>query len=68
MKPLLAGDVHESFASAIAERESAGRKTEFTFVGLRSADLLQAGLKGRTAEITVKFVSEMISATRDAAG
>jgi predicted lipid-binding transport protein (Tim44 family) len=68
LKPLLAVDVHESFAAAITDRESAGRKTEFTFVGLRSADLIQAGLRGRTAEITVKFVSEMISATRDAAG
>lgn len=68
LKPLLAEDVYASFEAAIAERERAGQKVDFSFVGLKQAKLEEAGLRGRIAEVTVRFVSELISATRDAAG
>ena len=68
LQPLLAPDVYQSFEQAISSRETAGHKTEFTFVALRAAEFANATLQGRIAEVTVKFVSEMISATRDAAG
>jgi predicted lipid-binding transport protein (Tim44 family) len=68
LKPLLADEVYASFDEGIASREKAGHKVEFSFVGLKQANLEEAGLRGRIAEVTVKFVSELISATRDAAG
>jgi predicted lipid-binding transport protein (Tim44 family) len=68
LKPLLADDVYASFEAAIASREKAGQKVDFSFVGLKQASLDDAGLRGRIAEVTVRFVSELISATRDAAG
>jgi predicted lipid-binding transport protein (Tim44 family) len=68
LKPLLADDVYASFEGAIAERERAAHKVEFAFVGLKEAKIEVATLRGRIAEITVRFVSELISATRDAAG
>lgn len=68
LKPLLAEDVFASFEGAIASRERAGQKMEFAFVGLKEAKIEVATLRGRIAEITVRFVSELISATRDAAG
>lgn len=68
LRPLLADDVREGFEGAIAAREHAGHRVEFAFVGLKSATLEEAGLRGRVSEITVKFVSELITATRDAAG
>jgi predicted lipid-binding transport protein (Tim44 family) len=37
-------------------------------VGIKSADVVEAELKGGVAQLTVKFVSELISATRDRAG
>jgi len=68
LKPLLADDVREGFEGAIVARERAGYSVEFAFVGLKSASLEDARLRGRVSEITIKFVSELITATRDAAG
>jgi len=68
LKLLLAPDVYASFESAIVTRERHGQSVDFAFVGLKDAELQSAGLRGRVAEVTVKFVSELISATRDAAG
>lgn len=68
LKPLLARDVMDSFSRAIGEREKAGQTVEFRFVGIEKADLLDAELRERTALVTVKFLSEVISATRDAQG
>lgn len=68
LKPLLAPEVFASFEGAIAAREKAGHKLDFSFVGLKQASLEDASLRGRIAEVTVRFVSELISATRDAAG
>jgi predicted lipid-binding transport protein (Tim44 family) len=68
LKPLLGEEVFASFDAAIAAREQAGHKVDFSFVGLKQASLDEASLRGRIAEVTVRFVSELISATRDAAG
>ncbi len=68
LKPLLSEDVYASFESAISTREKAGQQMDFSFVGLKQASLEDVGLRGRIAEVTVRFVSELISVTRDAAG
>jgi predicted lipid-binding transport protein (Tim44 family) len=68
LKPLLSADVYASFDAAISAREKAGHQVDFSFVGLKQTSLDEASLRGRIAEVTVRFVSELISATRDAAG
>jgi predicted lipid-binding transport protein (Tim44 family) len=68
LKDLLSPDVYEGFSSAIADRENRGEQIDQSFVGIKSADLVEAELKGGIAQLTVKFVSELISATRDKAG
>lgn len=68
LKPLLADDVYSSFEGAITQRARNGHTVEFAFVGLKSTDIEEAALRGRVAEVTVKFVSELITATKDAAG
>lgn len=68
LKPLLADDVYRSFDMAITGRQRAQQTTEFSFVGLKSVEVAHAALQGRIAEITLRFVSELISATRDASG
>lgn len=68
LKPLLTDDVYASFDAAITAREKAGQQIDFSFIGLKQANLEDVTLRGRIAEVTVKFVSELISATRDAAG
>jgi predicted lipid-binding transport protein (Tim44 family) len=68
LKNLLNNEVYDGFNSAIAERERRGEQIDQSFVGIKSADLVEAELKGGVAHLTVKFVSELISATRDRAG
>ena len=68
LKDLLDRDVYEGFSSAIADRESRGEIVDQSFVGIERANIVEAELKGRSANVTVKFVSELISATHDRAG
>lgn len=68
LKDLLSPDVYEGFSGAITEREGRGEQMDQSFVGIKAADLVEAEVKGGIAQLTVKFVSELISATRDRAG
>lgn len=68
LKDLLSRDVYEGFVGAIADRESRGEQIDQSFVGINKAEIVEAELKGSTAQVTVKFISQLISATRDAAG
>ncbi|HSI39689.1 MAG TPA: Tim44/TimA family putative adaptor protein [Xanthobacteraceae bacterium] len=68
LKDLLARDVYDGFVAAITEREAHGEKMETRFVAIDKVDIVDAQLKGRTAQITVRFLSQLISVTRNAAG
>jgi predicted lipid-binding transport protein (Tim44 family) len=68
LRNLLSPEVYDSFNSVIAERESRGETAEFSFVGLASADISDAHLEGQTAHITVRFVSDLVTAVRDRTG
>jgi predicted lipid-binding transport protein (Tim44 family) len=68
LKNLLSREVYDGFAGAIDNREKAGEKLDSRFVGIDKADLVSAELTGRRALVTVKFVSELISATTNRAG
>ena len=68
LKPLLTSDVYKGFAQVIDQRASDGETLDYRFVGINSAELSDAALDRRKASVTAKFVSEMISATRDAGG
>jgi len=65
---LLSRDVFESFTGAIADRESKGETVETTFVGLDKVEIKDAQIRGKSIQITVKFLSKLITATRDAKG
>ena len=68
LKQLLSAEVFEGFESAIRERETRGEKVLSSLVGIDKADIIEVEVKNRTAYVTVKFVSELISVTRDADG
>jgi predicted lipid-binding transport protein (Tim44 family) len=68
LKELLSREVYEGFAGAISERESRNEQIDQSFVGIKSADIVEAELKSGNTQLTVKFVSELISATRDKSG
>jgi predicted lipid-binding transport protein (Tim44 family) len=68
LRMLLEKDVYDGFERAIDEREKAGRKVDFTFVGLPKVEISEAELDKRAANVTVRFTAEVVSATRDADG
>mgnify|MGYP001813130732 FL=1 len=68
LQQLLGEDVLDGFSRAIAEREQRGETQHSTLVGIDKADIIEAEMKNKQAFITVKFVSELISVTRDSAG
>lgn len=68
LKPLLSADVYDGFDMAIAERESRGETVDFTFVGIEKAKIVEAHGDDKEIRITIRFVSELISATRDQNG
>lgn len=68
LKNLLAADVYDGFVSAIAEREGREERVESTFVGVNDAKITDADLEERSARVTVRFDSELISATRNKDG
>ena len=68
LQQLLGNEVFEGFQRAIHEREARGEKVESSLVGIDKANIIEAEVKNRTAYVTVKFVSELISVTRDADG
>jgi predicted lipid-binding transport protein (Tim44 family) len=68
LKNLLAREVYDGFDSAIGEREKRGETVESRFVSIDEAGVTHAELRGRTAQITVRFHSKLVTATRDKGG
>ncbi|TNE59753.1 MAG: Tim44 domain-containing protein [Alphaproteobacteria bacterium] len=68
LKPLLTPEVFASFTGVIDDRKSRGETVETTFIGINEAKLTEASLTGRIAEVTVRFVSELISLTKNSEG
>ncbi|MDX1580322.1 MAG: Tim44/TimA family putative adaptor protein [Alphaproteobacteria bacterium] len=66
--PLLSDDVYADFESAISDREQAGETMTTRIVDIDRADIEDARLEGSTAEITVRFQSEVSSVIRNADG
>ncbi len=69
LRSLLSREVFDGFDAAITERERRSETLETRFVSIDASTITAAELRNRsTAQITVRFVSKLISATRDRAG
>lgn len=68
LRSLLNDEVFDDFAAAIKQRERAGESLDTTLIGIKSAEILEARMEGRTTFITVKFVTEQVNLTRDKTG
>jgi predicted lipid-binding transport protein (Tim44 family) len=64
LRPLLSDEVFQQFDAAIDERVAAKETLETRILKLDSADIVEAGLTGRSAQTTVKLVSRQINVTR----
>ena len=68
LKNLLSREVYDGFESAISEREKRGETVENRFVSIDNAEITAAELRGRIAQLTVRFQSKLVTATRDKDG
>ena len=68
LRMLLSKEVCEGFERAITEREARRQVLETTFVSIDKAEIVAVEVKNRVAQVTVRFLSKLITATRDADG
>ena len=68
LKNLLSREVYDGFESVIREREERKETAETRFVSIDTTDITAAELRGRAAQITVRFVCQLVSVTRDRSG
>lgn len=68
LRGLLDDTLFAEFEAAIRDREENGYVVEDTLVGIRTAEIVEAFMEDRTANVTAKFVSEQVNVTRDAEG
>jgi predicted lipid-binding transport protein (Tim44 family) len=69
LRSLLSREVFDGFDAAITERERRNETAETRFVSIDGSTITAAELRNRTtAQITLRFVSKLVSATRDGAG
>ena len=61
-------EVFDGFEAAISEREGRGEVVKSTFVGIEKADITQASVRDSEVQITLRIVSQLISATYDRDG
>tara|TARA_B100001540_G_scaffold5891_1_gene5231 strand:- start:1091 stop:1675 length:585 start_codon:yes stop_codon:yes gene_type:complete len=65
VKPLLDNKVLNQFEAALKERKEKGIISETTFIGINSADIKKYEQLNNMFEVTVDFVSEIISCVKD---
>jgi predicted lipid-binding transport protein (Tim44 family) len=68
LREWLSKEVYDSFDGVIRERESRGETTETRFVSIDTTEIAGAEMRGRGAHVTVRFVSQLVSVTRDKSG
>ncbi len=64
-KSLLSKKIYDQFNFALQERGKRGHQAEITFIGINSADIKDHKKIDSTLNVTVDFVSEVITCVRD---
>ena len=64
-KPLLSKEIYEEFNRALKDRSNRGHYAEITFIGIKSADIKEHKKIDKALQVTVDFVSEIITCIRD---
>jgi predicted lipid-binding transport protein (Tim44 family) len=68
LRNLLSREVYDGFDNAIRERETRGETVETRFVAISAADIISAEMRARIAQVTIRFLSQLISVTRSKTG
>ena len=65
IKNLLAKNVYDQFDEAIKDKKSRNVTSETTFIGINSAEIKEHNQNKNMLEVSVEFVSEIISCIKD---
>ena len=65
IKSLLDKNIYNQFEEAIKDRKSKNISSETTFIGVNSAEIKEHNQNKNILEVTVEFVSEIISCIKD---
>ena len=65
LTPLLEKSVLSNFAEVIDQRQQDNHIVEFSFIGIESSEIVHKDLKNDPMEVTVRFISEMITCIRN---
>ena len=65
LKPLLNENVLKNFVDVIDQRNTNEEKVEFSFIGIESSQIIHKDIKSNPMEVTIKFVSEMITCIKN---
>jgi len=68
LRPLVSDEVYAAFDAEIHAHEERSETVNYAFVGFSETRLVHAELKGRIAEITVRFAAQFVSSTTDSNG
>ena len=68
LKSLLERDVYDGFDTVIRQREARGETVETRFVSIDTSEIINAQLRGKMAHLTLRFVSQLVQATRNRNG
>ena len=64
-KSLLSKKIHDQFKDALLDRENKGHFAEITFIGIKSAEIKTHKKIENSLQVTVDFVSEIITCIKD---
>ena len=64
-KPLLSKQIYDQFKESLLDREKKGHFAEITFIGIKSAAVKTHKKINDSLEVTVDFVSEIITCIKD---
>lgn len=68
LRTMLNDEVYDRFSGAVTEREKIGEELKTTLIAIKTAEIIEARVDGRTAFVTMKFVSEQVNVTHDKDG
>ena len=65
LTPFLEKSVLSNFSEVIDQRQQDNHTVEFSFIGIESSEIVHKDLKNDPMEVTVRFISEMITCIRN---
>ena len=68
LEQFLDAETADGFNRAIAARRERGERLSLTFIGIKELEITDVGMAESVAEITIRFVSEMVAVTHAADG